>query len=168
MRVYVPGCGRGHDALALARAGWIVTAVDLVAALRPLVGPRLEVLGGHFVAGDALEFLARPPFEAIWEHTFFCSLPLEERPRYGEMARRLLAVRGRLYALVFPVDRPLEEGGPPWRTTVADLQEALGPAFRLVLDRPVAHPAPGRAWTERWAVFERLDEEPGEEDDRGL
>ena len=29
-RAFVPGCGRGHDALALAKAGWVVTAMDMV------------------------------------------------------------------------------------------------------------------------------------------
>jgi 2-polyprenyl-3-methyl-5-hydroxy-6-metoxy-1,4-benzoquinol methylase len=38
---FVPGCGRGHDALGLARAGWKVTAMDMVS---DLAGPLGEAL----------------------------------------------------------------------------------------------------------------------------
>ena len=43
-RALVPGCGHGHDALALARRGWVVTAVDLVADLAETLGKELARL----------------------------------------------------------------------------------------------------------------------------
>ena len=156
-RAFVPGCGRGHDAAALAAAGWQVVAVDLLEELRPMVEPPLEARGGHFVAANALGYVAKPTFDLLFEHTFFCAIPPELRPEYGEMARRLLHFRARVHALVFPADKPLEAGGPPWGITAEALAEALGEEhFRLVSDDPVEHAA-GRPWAERWAVFERLD-----------
>ncbi|HEX9793437.1 MAG TPA: thiopurine S-methyltransferase [Planctomycetota bacterium] len=158
-RAIVPGCGKGHDAVAFARAGWFVTAVDVVPELGRSLAPQLELFGGRFVAASALDYMATPPFDLLWEHTFFCALPRELRPAYGDMARRLVGFRGRLVALVFPFDRPLAEGGPPWQMTTQDLADALGDGFALRNERALKHPAPGRAWQERWAVFERLDDQ---------
>ena len=160
VRCLVPGCGRGHDALALARAGWRVTALDLVDVLGEARRRELEALGGRFLETDFLAYQAEPPYEAAWDHTFFCALPLERRPDWGRAMARLLGYRSRLHVLLFPVDRSLEAGGPPWRTTLEDVQEALGEAFRTLLHEPVAHPGAGRAWREEYAVFERLDTDP--------
>ena len=53
-RALVPGCGHGHDALALARRGWVVTAVDLVPDLAETLGKELARRGGRFLRGDVL------------------------------------------------------------------------------------------------------------------
>ncbi|MEO8677010.1 MAG: methyltransferase domain-containing protein [Casimicrobiaceae bacterium] len=153
-RAFVGGCGRGHDALALARAEARVTAIDIVPALAEGLADRLRALGGEFLVADALAFVPKEPFDLVFEHTFFCALPPTLRPRWGELARRVLAPKGRLWALVFPFDKPLEQGGPPFGTTTDDLATALGPGFRLLEDAPVRHRSPKRAWREHWAVFE--------------
>lgn len=149
-RACVPGCGRGHDARLLAAAGWEVTAVDVVPELQRFFPPEFH---GRFLATDALALIA-PPFDLLWEHTFFCALEPEQRPRYGAMARRLLRPGGLLAALVFPVGK--EPGqGPPYAMSTAALAEALGPEFRLLRDHAARHPGPGRLWGERWAEFQR-------------
>jgi methyl halide transferase len=148
-RACVPGCGRGWDAVALAEAGWSVTAVDLVDTLAERLVPVLSGLGGRFVAGDALAF-EDAPFELLFDHTFFCALDPSQRPHWGEMATRLLAPGGRIAALVFPVGKPPEDGGPPFGMSAEALMGALGPGWQLTEDVPVSHPA-GRAWDERWA-----------------
>jgi SAM-dependent methyltransferase len=155
-RVLVPGCGRGHDALALAAAGWEVTAVDVVEDLRPMLAGALEERGGRFVLGDALDpaVAGAAPFDLLFDHTFFCALPPEQRPAFGVLASATVAAGGLLVSLVFPVDRPADLGGPPWCMTVEALAETLEAEFRLTEDAPPA-PAPGRRWKERWAQFER-------------
>jgi SAM-dependent methyltransferase len=165
----VAGAGRGHDALALARAGHRVLAIDLVDALAAQLAPALERLGGRFWAGDALSdaLWARaadpadmpagssPGCAFIFEHTFLCALDPSQRPAWGQRMRQLLQPGGRLAALVFPVDKPLEQGGPPHRLEVPHIAGLLGPEFALELDRPVETPGAGRQWVERWAVFVR-------------
>lgn len=163
----VGGAGRGHDALALARAGHRVLAVDLVPDLAASLGPALALAGGRFVVADALgdDFLGRLEQEDwaptsggcgfIFEHTFLCALDPRQRGAWARLMRRLLLPGGRLAALVFPTDKPLDQGGPPHRLETAHLAALLGAEFHLELDRPVEHPAPGRQWGERLALFRR-------------
>lgn len=154
-RAYVPGCGRGHDALLLSRAGAHVTAVDLIDELAPLLAGALERHGGRFIVADALAFTPEPRADLLFEHTFFCAIPPERRADYGAMARRALLPGGRLFALVFPIGRPPELGGPPHAVTTAELARALGDEFELVLDEPVRQRLATRPWEERWASFRR-------------
>ncbi len=159
-RAFVPGCGRGHDALALARAGWRVTAADVVPDLAAELGPALEACGGAFHCGNALEFECGLPFQLLWEHTFFCAFSPGERPAYGAMARRLLAPGGRLAAVIFPIGRDPEIPRPPFGMTTGDLAAALGEEFRLLREEPLGDTGTGRAWEERFALFERAGGHP--------
>lgn len=152
-RALVPGCGRGHDALALARAGFRVTAVDLVDATGGVLGRELEQLGGELRVEDALRH--RGAYDVLFEHTFFCALDPEQRGAWGLPARENLVPGGKLWALVFPVGKPAAEGGPPFATAVEDLARVL-PGFSLCVDVPAGARAPKRSWEERWAEFERL------------
>lgn len=154
-RALVPGCGRGWDALALARAGMQVSAVDLVGELAPTVEAALAPLGGRFLAGDALGIEDEAGFDLLWEHTFFCAIEPELRPRYGELARRVLRPGARLAALAFPVGKAPELGGPPFGISAAELARALGPAFRLLADEPVRRRVSRRTFEERFLLFER-------------
>jgi SAM-dependent methyltransferase len=151
-RVLVPGCGRGHDALALARAGFAVTAVDIVAQLESSVGSALAAHGGRFVVSDALSL--SEPHELLFEHTFFCALPPTLRPRYGEMAARCVAPGGTLHAVVFPLDKTPRDQGPPFQMTTGDLSSALGDAFELQEDAAI-EPISDRPWGARWVCFQR-------------
>ncbi|MEO0652447.1 MAG: methyltransferase domain-containing protein [Planctomycetota bacterium] len=154
-RAWVPGCGRGHDALFLAHASFEVTAVDFADGVDGELAPRLAALGSRFVRADALEY-GDVPFALVFEHTFFCALDPRDRPRWGAQMQRLVDPGGLLAALVFPADKPREQGGPPHGTTAQDLAAALGPGFRLAVDEPVERRIARRDWAERWAVFERV------------
>ncbi|MBC8330073.1 MAG: methyltransferase domain-containing protein [Planctomycetes bacterium] len=162
-RALVPGCGRGWDAFALADAGWSVVAVDLVPDLAGAVGERLAERGGRFLVADALSLdwwgadgLQPASFQLFFDHTFYCALPLERRPDFGGLAGRALAPGGRLCSLVFPVGRPLEQGGPPFAMSPAELERSLGPDFQLRSNEVAARRAGSRAWEERWCSFERV------------
>lgn len=162
-RALVPGCGRGWDAIALAEAGWAVAAVDLVEDLREGIGERLAGLGGRFLVADALETewmeeagLEPGCFELLFDHTFFCALPLERRPDFGLLARRALAPGSRLCSLVFPVGKPLEQGGPPYSMAPEDLERVLGLEFQIAGTERVPEAVGGRVWETRWCRFEKV------------
>ena len=130
-RAFVGGCGRGHDALALARAEARVTAIDIVPELAAGLADKLRALGGEFLVADALAFVPKEPFDLVFEHTFFarCIRPCGRNGRARAPCSRRRAGCGRWS---FPsTSRP--SGGPPHgrRRTIST---ALGPGFRLLED----------------------------------
>ena len=154
-RALVPGAGRAHDAVALAAAGWKVRAIEFSPEVHTEAVASLTPYGGEAVLEDALDHDPSPPFDLLWEHTFFCAIEPELRPRYGEMAARVLRPGARLVALVFPVGKGIETGGPPWSTSLGDLEVALGPDFLLRGSDDVLCPISERSWREELAIFER-------------
>lgn len=152
----VPGCGTAFDAAAIARAGWRVTALDVVpGAPDPANRQVIEEAGGEVRIADALAFEPPAPYQLIFEHTFFCAIEPGQREAWGQLMRRCLAPDGELAALVFPIDRPLDLGGPPFGYGPADLLAALGSGFTLVEDRPVERAVKDRSWEERWLRVRR-------------
>lgn len=155
-RALVPGCGRGHDALALARAGWRVVALDLVPDLAASVAPALARLGGRFERADALAYSEPDPFDLVLDHTFFCALDPADRPAFGALVGRVLGPAGRLASIVFPGDKPADAGGPPFGMSAAALAQALGPAFEPLDTPPLAQRVARRSWAESFALFGRV------------
>ena len=116
-RVVVLGAGRGHEALALARAGHAVTAVDFAEeACRSIreaaqaAQLEIEVLQADLFTLPALRAGA---FDAALEHTCFCAIDPARRPEYAEVVRRVLTPRGTYFGLFYAHGRP---GGPPFHT----------------------------------------------------
>lgn len=155
-RALVPGCGRGHDVLALAAAGWNVTAVDLVTELSSGFEDFAGAGAVEFVAGDVFEVDLSGTFELLWEHTFFCTLARNPRLDYGKLARRLVSPGGQVAAIVFPIGKPVDDPSPPFAMTTRDLGSALEGEFELSADEPVGGATRGRRWPERYASFTRI------------
>ncbi|HEX9179811.1 MAG TPA: methyltransferase domain-containing protein [Burkholderiales bacterium] len=120
-RVLVPGCGRGYEALELARRGFDVVALDFApSAVRHLreelarAGLEAEVL-----EADVLAWEAPRPFDAIYEQTCLCALPPKTWARYEEQLHGWLAPGGRLLALFMQTNK---EGGPPYHCDMAAMR----------------------------------------------
>jgi SAM-dependent methyltransferase len=135
-RVLVPGCGRGHDARAIAAAGGAeVVGLDLA----PSAVREARALG---VTTDRLRFeegnlFSLPQewigtFDWIWEHTCFCAIDPRDRELYVTSVHSLLRPEGRLLATFF-IDPGLEPGeaGPPFGVTPEQLDGFFGTRFSL-------------------------------------
>jgi SAM-dependent methyltransferase len=132
-RVLVPGCGRGHDARAIAATGEAeVVGVDLApSALRE--ARQLGALGGlHFEEGNVFSLPKdwMGTFDWVWEHTCFCAIDPSERGLYVTSMHSLLRPGGRLLATFFlnPSMDP-GESGPPFGVTKAELDALFEPHF---------------------------------------
>ena len=153
-RAFVPGCGRGHDALALARSGWMVTALDFAERLRDELVRRMENVGSTAVIGDAFEF-GGGPFELVFDHTFFCAIEPDRRLEFGDLIQRVTERGSSLMSVVFPIGKPAHEPSPPWGIATDDMTEAIGDGWELVVDEEAINP-PERAWEARWAEWRRI------------
>jgi len=157
-RALVPGCGRGHDALALARIGWTVTALDQVAALEGVVNSKLHPLGGEYQLGDALAWTSasgEAEVDLVFDHTFLCAIDPEQRPRFADLVLRNLRQGGQLVCLLYPVGKLREAGGPPHSLDVEQVGALFGDSLELVEHSPVVHSIETREHVERWGRFVR-------------
>lgn len=151
-RVLVPGCGSGHDVLALAQAGCDVTALDLAPAAIDLTRARLDGAGAAatLVLADVLHWQPAAPFDAVYEQTCWCALHPDHWTGYAAQLQRWLRPGGRLLLLAMQCRRDgAGEGrveGPPYHMDVNAVR-ALAPAPAWDWPKPpypaVAHPRGG-------------------------
>jgi methyl halide transferase len=127
-RILVPGCGRGHEALELARRGFLVTALDIAPTALGHLAAELAAAGlsAELVCADALLWQPAAPFDAIYEQTCLCALQPEQWPSYARQLFQWLKPGGHLYALFMQTGRA---GGPPFHCGLADMRR-LFPAAR--------------------------------------
>ncbi len=149
-RILVPGCGNGHEVLALAAMGFEVTALDYAPAAVDRVAARLEAAGLHatILKADVREWTPDDGlFDAIYEQTCLCALHPDDWMRYAERLHAWLRPDGRLLALFM---QTLQDGaaqgliqGPPYHCDIHAMR-ALFPATRWNWPAPpyaqVPHP----------------------------
>lgn len=138
--ILVPGCGRGHEVVAMAQAGFQVTAVDFadsaVQGLREEL--RRQGLRAHVMQTDIFQYSPAQPFDAIYEQTCLCAIDPSLRESYESLLAKWLRPRGRLFALFMQVDNP---EGPPFPCPLDCMSALFSDRWRW-LTRPtrVDHP----------------------------
>ena len=140
-RVAVPGCGSGHEVLALVQAGCQVTAIDYAPAAVARTAQRLRDAGlgdgaCALVQADVLQWQPAEPLDAVFEQTCWCAIhPGGRLCLMGMQVLRPGAAIGRIE-------------GPPYHLDI-HLLRALLPAGRWHWPAPpyeaVPHP---RGWRE--------------------
>ena len=148
-RILVPGCGSGHEVLALARGGFDVTALDFAPEALRRTGERLRAanVSAALVEADALAWRPAKPFDAVYEQTCLCALYPDHWRDYAAQLHRWVAPGGRLYALFVQMLRPgAAEGsieGPPYHCDI-NAMRAFFPADPWDWPKPpfarIAHP----------------------------
>ncbi len=129
-RILVLGAGKGHDAVELARAGHVVTAVDFspdaFEAYKSKYGNKVSDL--KYLIADAFQ----PPteftqsFDVVFDHTFFCAVEPKRRKEVVNLWKRALQPRGHLLAVFFLMDK---DEGPPFGATEWELHQLIKKDF---------------------------------------
>jgi hypothetical protein len=152
--VIVPGCGSGHEVVALAEAGCAVTALDYAAAAVELTRERLNRAAqhAHVHLADVLQWQPAAPCDAVYEQTCLCALHPDLWTRYAARLHDWLQPGGVLCALFMQVRRDsacvgvIE--GPPYHCDINAVR-ALFPSTHWDWPAPpypaVPHP---RGWSE--------------------
>lgn len=160
-RVLVPGCGSGHDVLALAQAGCEVTALDFATAALALTRNRLGAAGqaATMVQADALQWQPGEAFDVVYEQTCWCAMHPDLWAAYASQLQRWLRPGGRLLLLAMQCRREgVEVGrieGPPYHMDIHAVR-ALAPEAAWQWPKPpypaVPHPS---GWRELALVLTR-------------
>jgi 2-polyprenyl-3-methyl-5-hydroxy-6-metoxy-1,4-benzoquinol methylase len=126
-RILIPGCGRGHEAIALAKAGFDITAVDFAnSAVEHLKFEfKRQGLKGNVVQSDLFAFCEQHSFDAVYEQTCLCAIDPNQWDTYQQLLACWLRPQGMLFALFMQSG---QDNGPPFS---CDL-----PAMRELFDKP--------------------------------
>jgi len=141
-RILIPGCGRGHEALELARRGFQVTALDIAPTALDHLAQELAAAGveAERVCADALTWQPAQPFDAIYEQTCLCAFDPEHWAAYERQLFTWLRPGGKLFTLFMQTDRA---GGPPFHCALPDMHALFAaPRWQWPDEAPgrVAHP----------------------------
>ena len=132
--LFVPGAGRGHDAVFFAQQGYRVTCLDLApsapvraAQVYPAYFPEKIV----YQVGNLFDMQENAgAFDGLVEHTCFCAIPPSLREAYVQSASLLLRQNGVLLGVFW--EHPMPDG-PPFSVSHAELQSLFCERFDLVV-----------------------------------
>ncbi|MBN8891509.1 MAG: methyltransferase domain-containing protein [Rhodospirillales bacterium] len=139
-RILVPGAGRSHEPLALARAGFQVVALDISPSAVAAQQERLAGTPGRAELADLFTWEPEMPLDAVYDQTCLCALPPALLDAYAARLARWVRPGGVLAALFMQTGRP---GGPPYHCDLHQMR-ALFPddawAWPEIPHPMVAHP----------------------------
>jgi methyl halide transferase len=132
-RIAVPGCGSGHDVLALAQAGCEVSAIDYAEAALALTRERLAGAGAaaNVVQADVLRWQPEAPLDLVYEQTCWCALHPDQWQAYAAQLQAWLAPGGALLLMAMQCRRDgAAQGrieGPPYHMDINAVRALLPP-----------------------------------------
>ena len=160
-RLCIIGCGRGYDAVMFAKKGFDVTAVDFapsaIRALKELA--KQEMVDVNVVQRDI--FLLVPEFQGFFnyviEQTCFCAIHPSRRKEYESLVKAILKPGGKLIGLWFPLDKQLDEGGPPYGTTIDEVKSVFNIGWKVEKEGFQDLSIDPRKGREKLIIFKRLN-----------
>ena len=162
--VLVPGCGLGHDVRAIAAAGHARAVCGLDVSPAALARARRFPPVGRETYAEA-DLFALPPelrgrFDWVFEHTCFCAIDPARRPEYVRAVAGALRPGGRLLAIFYlnpweEGETPPPGGGPPFASTVEELDRLFAESFGLEEEWVPARAYRGREGRERMRLLRK-------------
>ena len=152
----MPGCGSGYDVRALSTQENHVLGIDLApfaiakANTFPRVGHEEYQLADLFALPAAWD----GRFDVVFEHTCFCAIDPARREDYVAAVARVLKPGGRLVAIFF-LNPEIDDEGPPFPVTVAELDNFFGASFTVEREWVPQRTHPGREGRELLRLLQR-------------
>ena len=125
-KVCILGCGNGYDAVMFSQKGFEVTAVDFApsALIKLEIMSNKENVNVQILQSDI--FVLTPEYDSVFdyviEQTCFCAVNPQRRQEYERLVYKILKPGGKLIGLWFPLDKTIEDGGPPWGITIDEIK----------------------------------------------
>lgn len=157
LRVLIPGCGNGYEAIHLLQQGFTqITMVDIAPTAVQRLKERLDPVvpdWRRFLQPVCTDFFTlEGTYDLILEQTFFCALPPEQRPAYAQKMFDLLAPGGTLAGVLF--DREFT-GGPPFGGRAEEYRQIFQPLFQIKTLAPCYNSIAPRAGAEVFVVLKK-------------
>ncbi len=132
-KILVVGCGKGHDAIAAAQAGYEVTAVDFSEEAVETARLNAEKAGVkiEFKREDIFNTKTdlKEKFDIVYDYTTLCAINPSRRKEYADRLCSFIKSGGMLVIILFPVgERP---GGPPFGINVKEFYRMISGCMKL-------------------------------------
>lgn len=157
LRVLIPGCGNGYEALHLLKNGFSqITMLDIAPTAIDHIRQRLDKMFPawnerlELVCADFFNFSEK--FDLVLEQTFFCALEPSLRPDYTHKMHDLLEPGGKLAGVLF--NREFE-GGPPFGGSDLEYRRLFEPHFEIKTMAPCYNSIAPRAGSEVFFILKK-------------
>ena len=160
-KLCIIGCGRGYDAVMFAKNNFDVTAVDFapsaVTSLRILARKNKVII--NVLEQDIFSLASQYDnhFDYVIEQTCFCAIHPNKRAEYEKLVYRILKTNGKLIGLWFPLDKNINEGGPPYGTTVKEVKSLFKDRWMLESEEFPKDSIKPRKSREKLLIFEKFE-----------
>lgn len=129
------GCGRGENAIMLAKNGCEVTGMDLVkdAIADAKIKATERHVRANFVVGNVLhmdKLFMEGEFDIVIDSGLFHVMIDEERPIFAQQVHRVLKTGGKYLMLCFSDKEPAGYG--PRRISKAEIKQTFTPLFKII------------------------------------
>lgn len=152
-KVLIPGCGTAYELAWLRRQGVAATAFDFSAEAVSRARAAFPACAGSILEADFFGPAIDGQWDWVYERAFLCALPPALAARYAERMASLIPSGGLLGGYFFLRE---QVKGPPFGTSLSNLQQALQPYFMLEEQLAVSGSLPVFAPDEFWLSWRRL------------
>ena len=118
LSICILGAGNGWDAINFAEKGHNVTAVDFAESAIDNMHTSAQNKGVqiNLIHSDIFDLckLFNHTFDIVLEYTCFCAIDPVRRIDYVRITNQILKSDGKLVALLFPIDKDINDEGPPF------------------------------------------------------
>ena len=158
--ICILGCGHGYDAIMFRKLGFNVTAVDFAPSPIKYIDEKAAELSLTINTIQKNIFSLTPDynnqFDYIIEQTCFCAIDPKKRNEYGKLVFDLLKSGGKLIGLWFPLDKKIEEGGPPHAVSEEEIKTLFNRGWVLIEERFPKNSIEPRSGREKLIIFKKI------------
>jgi len=155
LKILLPGCGNGYEALLMAELGFTnLTVLDIAPlAVEKLQDRLLSYPSVRILCEDFFEHVDN--YDLILEQTFFCALPPSMREQYVQKMAELLVPQGKLVGLLFATE--FDKAGPPFGGTTEEYLQLFSPYFTDAILEPCRNSIRPRQGNELFVKWVKKD-----------
>ena len=158
-RICILGCGNGYDAILFSQRGFDVTAVDFASSPINNIKNAAEILSLNIctVQDDIFNLSSKfkNSFDYIIEQTCFCAIDPTKRGQYGLLVYDILKPRGKLIGLWMPLDKDIEDGGPPFGVQEKEVKQLFSKNWTIEKDEFPSKSIDSRKGREKLIIFQK-------------
>jgi SAM-dependent methyltransferase len=155
LKILLPGCGNGYEALLMAELGFTnLTVLDIAPLAVEKLQDRLQSYPSvRILCKDFFEHVDN--YDLILEQTFFCALPPSMREQYVQKMAELLVPQGKLVGLLFATE--FDKAGPPFGGTTEEYLQLFSPYFTDAILEPCLNSIRPRQGNELFVKWVKKD-----------